>query len=708
MSFLADDSVDAYEKVVERLLASPRYGERWGRHWMDVWRYSDWAGWGQQVRDSQPHIWHWRDWIIESLNEDRPYDEMVIDMIAADELAPTDRDRLRATGFLARNFKLLSREQWLQDTVEHTAKAFLGLTMNCARCHDHMTDPIDQDEYYQFRAIFEPHNVRLDRIPGIVDTAVNGLPRVFDKEPAVSTYFFVRGDERKPDKDRAIKPGVPALLHGPEFELAEISLPRHAYEPERQSFVVDDLLAAGRQKILEMHKKLDEQTGKMPVDKDALELAELEHASAVANHASLEATVAVERLEETGDTSSEAWVTASKQANTAQRQATFVDRRREVAAARRELNAAQKELETAHEKASDKEKSPKVTKATGKVANIEKKLNEADEKRAKAEAAVSEPASTQYAKRSITSYPSTSTGRRLALARWIVNARNPLSARVAVNHLWSRHFHTALVPSVFNFGVSGERPVNQSLLDWLASELMDPQYAPMVRPWTMKHIHRLIVTSRTYRLASTTDDENRKIDPDNRSLWSAPTRRMEAEVVRDSALYVTGQLDLAMGGPDIDYAQGLVNKRRSLYFRHAAEKQMLFLKLFDCANVGECYERRTSVVPQQALALANSELTLVQARLLARQLDEQASTNDEFLNAAIEQILARPVTSAESELCSKFLDEQQKFFTDNQSRLTNTASDRKDGSKPSAEPKLRAREQLVHVLLNHNDFVTIR
>jgi hypothetical protein len=133
-AFLDDKAPDAYEKVVDKLLASPRYGERWGRHWMDVWRYSDWAGWGAQVRDSQPHIWHWRDWIIEALNEDKGYDRMVLEMLAADELAPEDTNALRATGYLVRNFKLLSREKWMQDTVEHTSMASSSARLSQSRC----------------------------------------------------------------------------------------------------------------------------------------------------------------------------------------------------------------------------------------------------------------------------------------------------------------------------------------------------------------------------------------------------------------------------------------------------------------------------------------------------------------------------------------------------------------------------------------------
>src|SRR5215831_5274568 len=135
-AFLSDRSDNAYEKVVDQLLASPQYGERWGRHWMDIWRYSDWWGLGQEVRNSQKHIWHWRDWIVESLNADKGYDQMIREMLAADELYPSDLGRLRATGLLARPYFLFNRTTWLDEVVEHTSKAFLGLTLNCTKCHD--------------------------------------------------------------------------------------------------------------------------------------------------------------------------------------------------------------------------------------------------------------------------------------------------------------------------------------------------------------------------------------------------------------------------------------------------------------------------------------------------------------------------------------------------------------------------------------------
>src|SRR5262249_8625319 len=216
-NFLADSSEDAYEKAVDRLLASPQYGERWGRHWMDVWRYSDPDGrkakndiwWGNA------HIWRWRDWIVQSLNADKGYDRMVLEMLAGDEIAPDDAGSLAATGFLVRNWFKLSRNIWLNNTVEHTGKAFLGLTIHCARCHDHKSDPITQTEYYRFRAFFEPHDIREDALPSRPGAPPAKLVRAHDLYLNRPTYVFVRGDEKKPVKDRAIRPQVPRALGGP-------------------------------------------------------------------------------------------------------------------------------------------------------------------------------------------------------------------------------------------------------------------------------------------------------------------------------------------------------------------------------------------------------------------------------------------------------------------------------------------------------------
>ncbi|HSI34786.1 MAG TPA: DUF1549 domain-containing protein, partial [Tepidisphaeraceae bacterium] len=300
-AFEADASEAAYEKVVDQLLADPRYGQRWARHWLDVWRYSDWAGWtdGGQIRDSQPHIWRWRDWTVESLNAGLGYDVMVTQMLAADEVSPADPGALRATGFLARNYKMLSREQWLEDTVNHTARGLLGVTMHCAKCHDHPFDSVTQEEYYQFRAIFEPHDVRLDFVPGSVDPKADGLARVYDKDAKAATYFFVRGDERSPDKARgAIMPGVPESIGG---ELAVpkegVKLPGSAARPGRQAFVRVALLeqAAGQVRAAEM--RADGVRGDSAATEAAREEAELGLAAARAREAAVKAVCAVEEIE---------------------------------------------------------------------------------------------------------------------------------------------------------------------------------------------------------------------------------------------------------------------------------------------------------------------------------------------------------------------------------------------------------------------------
>ena len=220
----------------------------------------------------------------------------------------------------------------------------------------------------------------------------------------------------------------------------------------------------------------------------------------------------------------------------------------------------------------------------------------------------------------------------------------------------------------------------------------------------MKHLHRLIVTSSTYRQASTPDLANTQIDRDNKYLWRYPPHRLEAEAVRDCVFHVAGKLDLKRGGPDIDYPLGLTVPRRSLYFRHAAEKQMEFLQLFDAANVAECYERRHSIVPQQALALMNSEVSLKHARVLARTIAAKSKEPAAFTISAFEHLLTRRPTINESKECVTFLDEQTRRYQMTKLTGANVA----DGSQPSADPAQRARENLVHALLNHHEFVTIR
>jgi hypothetical protein len=511
-AFLADTTPDAYEKVVDRLLASPRFGERWGRHWLDVWRYSDWSGENNnQVRGSPKHIWRWRDWVIENLNADTGYDGMLTAMLAGDEAAPHDPSTLRATGFLARNYYKFNRNVWLDDTVEHTAKAFLGLTVACSRCHDHKFDPVSQTDYYRLRAVFEPHQVRTEAVNSQRDSTKDGLVRVFDRDPLAPTYLFRRGDEAQPDREHPLTPGVPEVF-GVELDVKPV-----AVGPSRST-----------------------------------------------------------------------------------------------------------------------------------------------------SAAVAGPAAAVA--------PASSTGRRLAFARWLTDGRNPLTARVAVNHVWLRHFGTPLVEGVADFGLRSPRPRHAELLDFLACEFRDGG-------WSLKKLHRLIVTSTAYRRRSDhrgVRAENVRIDAVNQYFWRANARRLEAEAVRDGVLAAAGSLDLTTGGPEIPLTDGETSRRRGVYFRHAHERQVKFLEVFDAANPLECYRRPVTVVPQQALALFNSPMVLEQSRVLTARLP--ADADGAFVAAAFLRVLGRPPTAAEAERCRRFLADQGEA----------------------------GRESLVHTLFNHPDFVTVR
>ena len=214
---------------------------------MDVWRYSDWDGYQKEVRESKPHIWRWRDWIVESLNADKGYDRMIVEMLAADEAEPDDPKALRATGFLARNWYKFNRNSWLDNTVEHTAKAFLGMTFNCARCHDHKYDPIEHADYYRLRAFFEPHQIRTDRVPGQADVEADGLVRVFDADADAKTYLFLRGDETQPAKDKPLTPGLPKALSRDGITIQPVPLPRSSTYPGLGRVVREETLGEARE-----------------------------------------------------------------------------------------------------------------------------------------------------------------------------------------------------------------------------------------------------------------------------------------------------------------------------------------------------------------------------------------------------------------------------------------------------------------------------
>jgi hypothetical protein len=278
-----------------------------------------------------------------------------------------------------------------------------------------------------------------------------------------------------------------------------------------------------------------------------------------------------------------------------------------------------------------------------------------------------------------------STGRRTALARWITDPANPLTPRVAVNQLWMRHMGEPLVATVFDFGRKGIRPSHPELLDWLAAEFVE-------HGWSMKHLHYLITTSAAYRMSSSLAgaDAQQAIDPENRLWWRRVPIRLESQVVRDSLLTLAETLDTTQGGPSIPQGQQASSNRRSLYFFHSNNERNLFLTMFDEALVTDCYRREQSIVPQQALALSNSQLVLTAAPQIAKQVtDRLAEPTDRqaFITAAFELLLGFQPSTAEQKAALAALEAWQK--------------------QPNTDEST-ARAQLVWALINHNDFVTLR
>ena len=863
-----------WETIVDDLLTSPQHGERWARHWMDIWRYSDWYGLDKQLRNSQKHIWHWRDWIIESLNNGKGFDRMIQEMLAADELAPEDNDTLRATGFLARNYYLFNRTTWLDATIEHTAKAFVGLTLNCAKCHDHKYDPITHEDYYRFRAIFEPHQVRLDPVPGETDFEKDGLPRVFDDHLGAPTHLHIRGDPKNPDKSRLMKPGVPGILASFAPPVKPLKLPAYAYAPASRDYVQKDRLVPVRAEVETAKKELAKarrKANETPGEKTNLEkevppeplqpdiaikddfskpnpelweligngwqykdgavhqttatrdterllllpkvprdfemtcrymhtggstyksvtfrfdvspnrqYANYVYTSAHAPNPKLhvaytrggkstypseglvaqpieigkpytlrlavrdrlvnvwlnekfqiaytlperkpggalelsgfDATVAFDDFS-IRSLPKETQLTKSKNKEPNLKPVDSVEvLKAKLAAAEAKLNslqaiyAAEKTrgdpvtykqtskraalLETKALKAAGEYESKAFAKDAGKLKAAREKIAKAEKKLAETGANTATYSPPRVSKKALESpahkdtqypptYPETSTGRRLALARWITSPKNPLTARVAVNHVWLRHFGEPLVDPVDDFGLRTKPPTQQLLLDHLAADFME-------NGWSLRRLHRLIVTSGTYRLSSTSagaDPKTRTTDPDNQFYWRMNVRRMDAQVIRDSLLHLAGALNLTQGGPSLDPGDAV--RRRSLYFKHSRDQQDKFLKTFNDADHLQCYRRSESIAPQQALALFNGKVPIEMAKNIANRVE-----NEDFVGTVFELLLGRKPDAAERDECETALQEMKAAATE----------------AKKSNPTQRARRGLVHALLNHNDFVSIR
>lgn len=667
--FLADDAPDAYERLVDRLLASPHYGERWGRHWLDAAGYADSEGYTDEDRQ-RDNAYYYRDYVIRSLNADKPWDQFIREQLAGDELVPlpysnltpANRDLLVATGFLRMAAdgtatggidQELARNQVVADTIKIASTALLGLTVGCAQCHDHRYDPILQDDYYRLRAVLEP-----------------ALDPVNWRTPDARRITLYT------DADRAKAAEV-------EAKASEKVTVRNAREAEYMATALE----------LELQKHPEEL-------RDALRTAYK--------------TPTAERTPEQVAMLSERPSVNISPGNLYQYSQAHADELKKLDA---EIGAIRAE------KPVERFIRP-LTEVPGQIP-VTHLFHRGDPKQPKHEVAPGDllVCSAEDAPLAITPDDSVlpTTGRRTAYAAWLTSGRHPLVARVLVNRVWMHHFGRGIVGTPADFGRLGEMPTHPELLDWLASEFVDSG-------WRMKQLHRLIVTSAAYRQSSARRPEADAVDADNRLLARMSVQRLDAESVRDRMLATSGVLSQKMFGPPVPVREDAVGQvvvgvdvksganmpgdivpigeeafRRSIYVEVRRSRPLAVLRAFDAPVMETNCDRRTSsTVAEQALLLLNSEFILEQARLFAERAKLGGGTLDEQAKRAWRMANLREPTEAEFATVTAFLKQQTEWLA-----AQPVPEDKKDKPPTAADHELATLTNFCQVLLGSNEFLYV-
>jgi hypothetical protein len=604
--FLRDASPGAYERLVERLLSSPHYGEKWGRHWLDAARYADSDGYEKDT--GRPFAWRWRDWVIDALNRDLPYDRFIIEQLAGDLLAGATTDQKVATGFhrntLTNKEGGVDQEQFrveaVVDRVNTTARVFLGLTLGCAQCHDHKYDPFSQREYYQLFAFFNR------------DVEAN-IPA---PTPAGNAEYA----KRKAIHDEQLK-----------VLLAELEAAKKKLDPNLPPAEVKKKLA-GLQAKLAAHKKATPQ----PPLAQTLALGKPRPTHVMIR----------------GD---------------------FLRKGVEVQAGTLAIFPG--------------------------IAGRQAALT------------------------------------RLDLARWIASPDNPLTARVVVNWMWQRYFGRGLVATLEDFGTQGEKPSHPELLDWLATEMTHPLTLPSppsdggegrVRGWSLKAMHRLIVTSATYRQSSKVRPELVQRDPLNVLLARQSRLRLEAELIRDGALAASGLLERGIGGPSVRPPQppgiseltyagsarwiestGPDRYRRGLYTWFQRTSPYPMLLTFDAPDGNVCTVRREKTnTPLQALTTLNDAVFVECAQALGKRIIVERPKGDtaERIRHGFRLVLGRSPTAREVARLTRLLDELLDLCRSDPKGAAKLLSKPQPGDMSA--PEAAAWVALARVLLNLDEVVT--
>lgn len=680
-AFLADTSPDAYEKLIDRLLASPHYGERWGRHWLDVAGYADSDGYS----DADPpraYAYKYRDYVIRSFNEGKPFDRFITEQLAGDELAgitqadtravledEKKRELLIATGFLRMSADGSAtpavadidavRNQVVADTIKIVSTSLLGLTVGCAQCHDHRYDPIPQTDYYRMRAVLEPaYDPKRWKTP---DQRLVSLYTDADRKKAADIEAEAKklSDEKAAKQKQYIDEALTKHLEKFDAELRgklreAFDTPKDKRTPEQKKLLADNpsvnihagVLYQYNPKAADDVKAMDAKIGEIRRRKPPEDFVSV--------------------LTEPAD----------------KVPATYLFHRGDP-------------------------KQPKEAVEPGGLSVL---------------------APAGHGPSFLTKEADVRTsGRRLAFAKWLTSPTNPLVARVLVNRVWLHHFGRGLVNTPTDFGAMGERPSHPELLDWLASDFMQ-------NGWQLKRLHKLIMTSTAYRQSSARNAKFEQRDPENRLYWRKPILRLDAEVIRDSMLAASGSLNTKMFGtpvpvrPDIhgqivvgeDKTQG-DNKmpvesalngeefRRSIYIQMRRSRPLAMLNSFD-APVMEvnCEKRQSSTVATQSLMLMNSEFTLDQAARFANRLRKEAGDDaQKQIARAWNVAFGRNPSSTELADASAFLRQQAEHLKSIEP--PGDGKSKKDDKKKALQvaPEMQPLTSLCQSLLSANEFLYV-
>jgi hypothetical protein len=668
-AFVNDKAPDAFARLVDRLLESPHYGERWGRHWLDVARYADSGGYEHDF--DYPYAWRYRDYVIRAFNEDKPYDQFIREQLAGDELDKVTFDSLIATGFNRVGPTVGYREKdnpqyrynYLDDMIGTTGRAFMGLTTNCARCHDHKFDPIPQVDYYRMMAVFFSYvNYDWPLAPPEEVAAYEA------KKAAVQSRI-------KPLKERIAEIQEPYREIAFEEKLKKLpeDIQIAVHTPEDQRTEGQKLLAA---QVLTMREG--------GVDK----LLSEEHRSEIKK---LEAEIA--QIEK--------------------------ELPEELPFA---MGIRDGDYRFAPDGRGDEPLPGKGERIhydfEGTFLPVAGKPYEPPQARILPSADyhdLGDPVEPGFLSALTRGNPPTAippdnghttTGRRRALAEWLVSPTHPLTARVMVNRIWQNHFGRGIVATPSNFGKLGQLPTHPELLDWLATEFMR-------QGWSIKAMHRLMMNTESYQMSSAFfDDANAAKDPGNDYLWRYRQRRLEAEIIRDTILAASGNLNPEMGGepffPPIpkevkeSYPNGKWKMseegpavwRRSIYSYLKRGLRYPMFDVFDLPNLNvTCENRVTTTVPTQALTMLNNTFVLDQARYFAERVAAKAGNEQDARVRAVYRIaLGREPRPEEMEQNVAFLNRQHQYHE----------------QRPGVDADLSALIDLCDVVLNLNEFLYIR